>query len=74
MRLDLEPYTLLYVKRGSMAMWMRRARGGDIGEPGEYDHSLGRHLWTKEKTWLNSKCMVDKDPRLIPRIKKVRNM
>lgn len=55
-------------------MWMRRARGGDIGEPGEYDHSLGRHLWTKEKTWLNSKCMVDKDPRLIPRIKKVRNM
>lgn len=39
MRLDLEPYTLLYVKRGSMAMWMRRARGGDIGEPWEYDHS-----------------------------------
>lgn len=38
MRLDLEPYTLLYVKRGSMAMWVRRARGGDIGERGEYDH------------------------------------
>lgn len=45
-----------------MAMWMRRTRGGDKeDEPGEHDHSPGRHLYgTKENTWLNSKYPVNK--------------